>query len=96
VPKDGIPVEFFGRPAGTFKSLALIAKASGAPVIPAHGWREADGRHVLRFEEELRWVSHEDPQEEIRLNTRAYNQAIERMVLRHPEQWFWMHKRWKL
>jgi len=96
VPKDGIPVEFFGRPAGTFKSLALIAKASGAPVIPAHGWREEDGRHVLRFEEELRWVPHEDPQEEIRLNTRAYNQAIERMVLCHPEQWFWMHKRWKL
>jgi holo-[acyl-carrier-protein] synthase len=96
VPKDGIPVEFFGEEAGTFRSLALIAKASNAPVIPAHSYREATGRHVLRFEKPLGWIDHDDPAEETRLNTRAYNAALERMVLRHPEQWFWMHKRWKL
>ncbi len=96
VPKDGIPVEFFGEEAGTFRSLALIAKASGAPVIPAQSFREESGRHVLRFEEPLPWIDHDDPREETRLNTRAYNAALERMVLRHPEQWFWMHKRWKL
>ena len=33
--------------------------------------------------------------EEIRLTTRAYNAALERLVLRHPEQWFWVHRRWK-
>jgi phosphopantetheine--protein transferase-like protein len=96
VPKDGVAVPFFGEPAGTFRSLALIAKASGAPVIPAHGWREAPGRHVLRFEEPVPWIDRDDPAEEVAENTRAYNAAIERMVLRHPEQWFWMHKRWKL
>ena len=96
VPKDGIPVEFFGEQAGTFRSLALIAKASGAPVIPAHSYREATGRHVLRFEKPLAWIDHDDPAEETRLNTRGYNAALERMILRHPEQWFWMHKRWKL
>ena len=47
---DGIEVEFFGHPAGTFKSLAVIALATGAPVMPAASWREPDGRHVLRFE----------------------------------------------
>jgi KDO2-lipid IV(A) lauroyltransferase len=33
--------------------------------------------------------------EAIRLNTRAYNEAIEKMLMRHPEQWIWMHRRWK-
>jgi len=95
-PKDGIPVEFLGHPAGTFKSLALIALTTGAPVIPASSWREPDGSHVLRFEEPLPLIECEDVGEAVRLNTRAYNAAIERLLLRHPEQWVWMHRRWKL
>jgi KDO2-lipid IV(A) lauroyltransferase len=95
-PKDGIPVEFFGQPAGTFKSLALLALTTKAPLIPASSWREPDGSHVLRFEDPLPLIECEDVTEAIRLNTRAYNAAIERMLLRHPEQWVWMHRRWKL
>lgn len=94
--RDGIPVEFFGEPAGTFRSLALFALSTGAPVVPAHTWREPDGTHILRFEDALPLVECEDTREAIHRNTRLYNEAIERMVLRHPEQWFWMHKRWKL
>jgi KDO2-lipid IV(A) lauroyltransferase len=94
--KDGIPVDFFGQPAGTFKSLALLALTTKAPVIPAASWREPDGTHVLRFEDPLPLIECEDVTEAIRLNTRAYNAAIERMLLRHPEQWVWMHRRWKL
>jgi len=92
---DGITVDFFGHPAGTFKSVALLALTTGAPVIPAYSWREADGSHVLRFEEALPLIEHENVGEAIRLNTRAYNAALERMLLRHPEQWIWMHRRWK-
>jgi KDO2-lipid IV(A) lauroyltransferase len=93
---DGIPVEFFGQPAGTFKSLAILALATGAPVLPAASWREPDGRHVLRFEEPLPLIECDDTNEAIRRNTRAYNEALERLVLRHPEQYFWLHRRWKL
>jgi KDO2-lipid IV(A) lauroyltransferase len=93
--RDGIQVEFFGHPAGTFRSLAIIARATGAPVLPASAWREADGRHVMRFEEPLPTIECEDYDEEIRRNTRAYNAALERLILRHPEQWWWMHRRWK-
>ena len=93
---EGIPVDFFGHPAGTFKSLAILALSTGAPVIPAHSWREPDGSHVLRFEPPLPLVECEDVGEAIRRNSRAYNVALERMLLRHPEQWIWMHKRWKL
>jgi phosphopantetheine--protein transferase-like protein len=92
---DGIAAEFFGHPAGTFRSLAILALGTGAPVIPAASWREPDGRHVLRFEEALPLIECEDVNEAIRKNTRAYNAALERLVLRHPEQWFWVHRRWK-
>ena len=94
--RDGIAVEFLGHPASTFKSLAVLALNTGAPVIPASCWREPDGKHVLRFEEPLPLVEHEQISEAIRLNTRSYNAALERMLLRHPEQWIWMHRRWKL
>ena len=93
--KDGIVVDFFGHPAGTFKSPALLALSTGAPVIPCCSWREPDGTHVLRFEEPLVPIQCEDAGEAIRQNTRSYNAALERMLLRHPEQWIWMHRRWK-
>jgi KDO2-lipid IV(A) lauroyltransferase len=70
--------------------------ASGAPVIPATSWREADGTHVLRFEDPVPLVECEEAGEAIRRNTRAFNAALERMVLRHPEQWTWDYKRWKV
>jgi len=94
--KKGIPMDFFGRPADTFKSLAILAMSTGAPVIPASSWREPDGSHVLRFEDPLPHIDLDDVGESIRRNTRAYNVALERMLLRHPEQWIWMHRRWKL
>jgi KDO2-lipid IV(A) lauroyltransferase len=95
-PPDGIAVDFFGHPAGTFKSLAIMALATGAPVVPASSWREPDGSHVLRFEEALPLIECVKVNEEIRRNTRAYNAMLEILVLRHPEQWFWVHRRWKL
>ena len=93
---DGIPVEFLGHPAGTFKSLAILALTTEAPVVPACTWREPDGHHVLRFEDPVLLVQDNNVGEAIRKNTRAYNAALERMLLRHPEQWIWMHRRWKL
>jgi KDO2-lipid IV(A) lauroyltransferase len=92
----GITVDLFGHPAGTFKSVALIALSTGVPVLPAYSWREPDGSHVLRFEEPLPLIEEADIGDAIRRNTRAYNEVIERMLLRHPEQWIWMHRRWKV
>jgi KDO2-lipid IV(A) lauroyltransferase len=94
-PPDGIEVDFFGHPAWTFKSLAIIAMATGAPVMPATSWREPDGGHVLRFSEPLAPIESDDSNEAIRLNTRTYNAALERLILARPEQWYWVHRRWK-
>jgi len=92
---DGIDVEFFGHPAGTFKSLAVLALATGAPVVPAACWREADGRHVLRFDDPVPPADVDDATAAIARTTRAFNATLERLVLRHPEQWWWVHRRWK-
>ncbi len=94
--KDGVVVDFLGHPAGTFKSLALLAMTTGAPVIPAASWREPDGTHVLRFENPLELVESENVSEAIRNNTQVFNDALGQMLLRHPEQWIWMHRRWKV
>jgi len=94
-PPDGIEVDFFGHPAWTFKSLAIIALATGAPVLPASAWREPDGRHVLRFEDALPPIETDNTREAIRVTTRAYNEALERLILARPEQWYWVHRRWK-
>lgn len=92
---DGIDVEFFGQAVGTFKSLAVLALATGAAVVPASSWREPDGSHVLRFEDALASVDHEDTGEAIRRATRSYNAALEALVLRHPAQWWWVHRRFR-
>lgn len=93
--RDGVAVEFFGETAHTFRSLATIALASGAPVVSAGSWREPSGRHVLRFERRLPTLEDDDPGRAIRRNTQGYNDELERLVLRRPEQWFWVHRRWK-
>jgi len=91
-----IAVEFFGREAGTNRSLALVARQSGAPVIPASSHRKPDGRHVMQFHPPMEWISAESPREEIYRNTLGYNQVLEKFVLDHPDQWLWAHRRWKI
>ena len=93
--KDGIAVEFFGKKAGTFRSLALVAGKTGAPVVPTISYREKTGKHAMEFRQPLKWIEHPDFDTEIYLNTKHYNEQIERMILDHPDQWLWAHKRWK-
>ena len=94
--KDGIPVEFFGKKAGTYRSLASIARHTGIPVVPAAGYRLPNGKHVLEFHEPIIWEEYPTTQESLYNNTKRYNEALEKIILSHPEQWMWFHKRWKL
>jgi KDO2-lipid IV(A) lauroyltransferase len=96
VGAKAVSAEFFGKEAGTHRSLALVARQSGAPVIPAVSYRTPGGRHIMRFHPPLKWIAAEHHREEIYLNTLGYNRVLERFVLDHPEQWFWMHRRWKI
>ena len=94
--RDGLAVEFFGKKAGTYRSLATLARYTSVPVVPAAGYRLPNGNHVLEFYEPLLWEVDENQQEALYKNTLRYNQALERIILAHPEQWMWLHKRWKL
>lgn len=93
--KEGIPVEFLGHTTRTYRTVAMMARDSGVPVIPARSYRRKDGSHVLEFFPPLPWLTHEDPLEEVALNTRQYNQVLEKLVLEYPEQWLWLYNRWK-
>ena len=94
--RDGVAVEFFGKKAGTYRSLASLSRHTGLPVVPAAGYRLPNGKHVLEFFDPIPWQEYPTTQESIYRNTLAYNQALERIILAHPEQWMWMHQRWKL
>lgn len=96
VNRDGVAVEFFGKKAGTYRSLASIARNTGVPVVPASGYRVAKNKHVLEFHEPIHWKDCGSAQQSIYENTRLYNEALEKIILAHPEQWMWLHKRWKL
>lgn len=96
VNRDGIAVEFFGKKAGTYRSLATLSRNTGVPVVPAAGYRLPNGKHVLKFHDPIYWRDYETTQESLYQNTLAYNQALERIILENPAQWNWIHKRWKL
>lgn len=96
VNRDGIAVEFFGTKAGTYRSLATLSRHTGIPVIPASSYRLPNGDHVLEFDKPIEWQEESTTTDSLYKNTLKYNQAIERMILKHPAQWMWLHKRWKL
>jgi KDO2-lipid IV(A) lauroyltransferase len=96
VNRDGIAAEFFGKKAGTYRSLASCARYTGVPVVPVANYRLPNGQHVLQFLPPLVWQECDSTQESLYVNTCAYNRALEQIILAHPEQWVWLHKRWKL
>jgi KDO2-lipid IV(A) lauroyltransferase len=92
--KAGIFTEFFGRPACTNTGLALMALKTGAPVITAFIVRHGMGFKMI-FGQEIPLVHSGQRAADIHLNTLQYNQAIEAFVREYPDQWLWVHRRWK-
>jgi Kdo2-lipid IVA lauroyltransferase/acyltransferase len=92
---NGVFVNFFGRPTCTNKGLALLALKTGAPVLPTFLYRRERG-FTVEFGPELPLFRTGDKEKDIESNTAQYNQVIESYVRRFPEQWFWVHRRWKV
>lgn len=91
---QGVFVDFFQTPACTNKGLALLAMKSGAPVVPMFLVRDRD-RFRAEIGREIPLVRTGDQIKDVETNTRRYNEAIEAIVRRYPDQWFWVHQRWK-
>ncbi|MFZ0131121.1 MAG: lysophospholipid acyltransferase family protein [Desulfobacterales bacterium] len=90
----GVMVDFFGRRASTSYGLAYIALKTGAPVLPFFVLRDAKG-FTAEIGAEIPLIKTGDDRKDIEENTRRYNEALEAVIRRHPDQWFWVHRRWK-
>ena len=94
--RDGVFANFFGMKAATSDGLARVAMATRLPVLPAFILREGAGtRHVVKILPPIEAVRGADRQECIRENTQRFTSAIESVVRAHPDQWNWIHRRWK-
>jgi len=92
--RTGVFVDFFGKQACTNKGLSMLARSTGAPVIPAflvkHG-----GRFHVEFGPEIPTSRTGNLNADILTDTRNYNHVLESIIRKYPEQWFWVHNRWK-
>jgi len=95
-PPQGVFVEYFGRPACTASGLARVALKTGAAVLPGFMlWEQAQGRYVLHFGPELQFVRTGNAEADIVAATQVCAAATEDWVRRYPDQWLWIHRRWK-
>ena len=94
-PPIGVKTNFFGHPTGTAAGLALLAGRTGAPVIPAYTFRDAKGLFHIVFLQPIVFQDVGPTEQNIAVMTQTYTDKIEEIVRRHPEQWMWIHRRWK-
>jgi len=92
--EEAIDVPFFGRPALTSPIVARLALKTGAPVVPIAGHHLPRGRYRVRFEAAIWPAGSDDPKATLAFTRRCLEQA-EEAIRRAPEQWFWLHDRWK-
>jgi KDO2-lipid IV(A) lauroyltransferase len=92
---EGVFVDFFGRPACTTDGLALLALHTEAPVLPGYMVRLPDGRYRLVIGPEVEIVRTGDKDADVLANTQRFTEVIEETVRRYPDQWLWIHQRWK-
>lgn len=88
-------VSFFGRPAATPVGGTIMAQKTGASVIPLYVTMQSDNTQLIKIYPELPMIKTENPEKDLVTNTQSISNATERVILKHPSQWVWMHERWK-
>lgn len=95
-PPQGVFASFFGIPACTASGLARIARKTGAAVLPGFLlWEPAQRRYILHFGEELELQQTDDTEADALANTALFNRVLEDYIRKYPDQWLWLHRRWK-
>lgn len=95
-PPQGVFVDFFAIPACTASGLARIALRTDAAVVPGFTiWDESRGKYRLRFDPALDLIRTGNLEADIIANTQMFTKVIEHYVRKYPEQWLWVHRRWK-
>ena len=94
--EEGVFVDFFGVPACTTTGIARVALHTGAAVVPGYAvWDESLKKYLLRFEPPLELVRTGDAERDIVENTQRFAKVTEEIIRKYPEQWVWVHARWK-
>ncbi len=92
---EGVFVDFFGRPACTTTAPARLARKLDAPIVLGLViWDDKLKKYRLRFDS-VEWIKRDDPEEEILVNTANFTRLLEDYIRRYPDQWLWVHRRWK-
>ena len=95
-PPQGVFVDFFGIPACTASGLARIAVRTDAAVVPGFTvWDSTLRKYILRFDPAVELVRTGDDQADVVANTAKFTKVVEDYVRRYPDQWLWVHRRWK-
>jgi KDO2-lipid IV(A) lauroyltransferase len=95
-PPQGVFVPFFGITACSASGMARVAQKTGATVVPGFLlWDEREKQYVLRFGEEIATVDTGNAEEDSVTNTAIFTAVLERYIREYPDQWLWMHRRWK-
>jgi KDO2-lipid IV(A) lauroyltransferase len=96
MPEEGAFVDFFGKTACTTTGIARIALHTEAAVVPGYAyWDENIRKYRLRFEPAVELVRTGDAERDIFVNTQKFAKVIEEIIRKYPEQWVWVHARWK-
>lgn len=95
-PPQGVFVPFFGVQACTASGIARMALHTDASVIPAFTiWDPVLRKYRVHFDPPLTLVRTDNAEADIVANTAMFNNVLERYVRKYPEQWLWVHRRWK-
>ncbi len=96
MPDEGVFVDFFGKSACTTTGIARVALHTGAAVVPGYAyWDASIGTYRLRFEPAVELVRTGNTERDIFVNTQRFAKVIEEIIRKYPEQWVWVHARWK-
>lgn len=93
--ENAAPAAFFGQPCWATIAPALLHARAKAPIHPVSMFRQPDGCYVLEFHPALDLVRTGDLRKDLVVNTQRCQDVFEQIVRQHPEQWLWLHRRWK-
>ena len=93
---EAVFVNFFGSPAATNKGFAQLALRSNAAVVPAFAWWDyLKKRHVVEYGPAIELIRTASSAEDVVSNSQRFQSALEERIRRYPDQWLWIHQRWK-
>ncbi len=88
-------VNFFGKPASTPIGATVLALKSGCSVVPTYVYMDENYKQQMHILPEIPLIYTGDEEQDLIINTQNFTNFTEQIVREHPEQWVWMHERWK-